>query len=68
MRFALAHPDGGQYSLPATKQTGQAFSSYNKDDACHYVTQEKAAQVANLVAPNIGYLPMIWRSPMTKQL
>lgn len=60
MRFALAHPDGGQYLAACYEADGPGiFLTYNKDDACHYVTQEKAAQVANLVAPNIGYLPMI---------
>ena len=42
MRFALAHPDGGQYLAACYEADGPGiFLTYNKDDACHYVTQEK---------------------------
>lgn len=59
MRFALALKDN-TYIAACYEATGSGIKiTRSAEDACSYVTLEKAIAVAKAVKPSVGHLPSI---------
>ena len=54
-RFALVYPDGSRYLAASYEPTGSGIKLTDKcEDACSWVTIDKAAEVARAIAPALG--------------
>lgn len=54
-RFVLAFPDGSRFLAASYEPTGSGIKLTDlREDACSWVTIDKAAEVAREIAPALG--------------
>jgi hypothetical protein len=60
-RYTLTFPDSNEmlYLAACYEATNGVKLTNQADDACSYVTLEKAAQVAKTLRESLGYFPQI---------